>query len=91
MKEVWAYKCELLKTNTGRMSLQPPVLGVIDGHSFIPIGKTGNLIQSQKVNRYSRDYADTYEEAKEKYNKQIKDLISYYENQIKRLENNICK
>ena len=90
MKEIWAYACELYKTTTGRMTLHPPVFGILDDYHFTPIGKSGKPVSSKKVSQYMREYADTYEEAKEKYNKKIDDLIKYYKEQIERLEKNKC-
>ena len=90
MKKVWAYACELHKTTTGRMNLHPPVFGVLDDYCFTPIGKNGKLANSKQVKQYTREYAETYEEAKEKYNKKIDDVIKYYEEQIERLKKNKC-
>jgi len=86
MKTVWAYACELQRTTTGRMSLQPPIEGILEGNDFIPFGKSGKLARSKSTHRYTRKYAGTYEEAKEKYNEEIDKLIQYYEDQIERLK-----
>ena len=88
-KEVWAYACQLLKTNKGSMHLLPPTKGVVTDFYFIPYNKDGTK-SSQAVSKHLREYADTYEEAKEKFNAKCDGLIKYYKEQINRIESKKC-
>lgn len=60
---------------------------------FIPFrkGSDTTLAKSKQVSIYARVYADTYEECVELYNELIQEKIDWFQNKIKKIEEDFIK
>lgn len=82
--KVWAYSCR--KVGSSYTAIKP-CLGIIVNSYFCPIGKDGELKTSGRVSSHLRKYAISEESAIENYNKEIDDIIRYYEDKITHYKN----
>lgn len=107
--KVWAYACELPRTNRGLKFSSKPVYGVLSNSKaednfnqgkkamyFIPFKKGTEIPDWGKgVERMSRDYATTEQEAIEDYNRKVNEAINklteIYESQMLKLNKLIIK
>lgn len=103
-KEVWAFWFDRCSGKSGRIHNKAPMLGVLTGSDFCPNsiryfvpykikGKevTKELDTKKILSAHLLTYADTYEEAVEKYNKLIQEEIDFHENKLKALRKCIIK
>lgn len=87
---VWAYYYEQNVKYAKRSIL--PQIGMIKGNDFVPYAKNGiDLAWSRRVNKYSRYYGKTYDEALAGYIQDIDNAELHIKKMIKSLETELSR
>lgn len=85
--QIWGFAYSKTDNKESSATKKKPALGIIVGDrmsvKFYELKKDGTRKQGC-VNAYSRNYADTYEEAVEAYNREVKNVIDELEKLIEK-------